>query len=149
MKKSAFTMIELVFVIVILGVLASIAVPKFSATRTDAQITKLRSEVASIRSSIINERQSRMMSGSFSYISKLDGLSNTSSNDGDALFDTNGTNTLLQYPIYAKSSSGWSKLTSTTYKANFGTDSATFTYTVANGTFDCTHANSGCKKLVE
>ncbi|MDR0762149.1 MAG: prepilin-type N-terminal cleavage/methylation domain-containing protein, partial [Campylobacteraceae bacterium] len=31
MKRSAFTMIELVFVIVVLGILASIAIPKLTA----------------------------------------------------------------------------------------------------------------------
>ena len=35
--KKAFTMIELIFVIVIIGILAVIAIPKFSATRYDAQ----------------------------------------------------------------------------------------------------------------
>ncbi|WP_086236971.1 MULTISPECIES: type II secretion system protein [Campylobacter] len=34
--RSAFTMIELVFVIVVLGILASIAAPKFIATKDDA-----------------------------------------------------------------------------------------------------------------
>lgn len=142
-------MIEMVFVIVVLGILAAVAVPKFTATRTDAVVAKLRSEVASIRSSIVNERQSRMMSGSFAYITKLDNLAATSSSDGDALFDTNGTVKLLDYPIYAKSSGGWSKLTATTYKADFGTGSATFTYTKATGKFDCNHANAGCKTLAE
>ncbi|AII13953.1 putative type II secretion system protein [Campylobacter iguaniorum] len=41
MSKKAFTMIELVFVIVILGILASIAVPKLVATKTDADIAKM------------------------------------------------------------------------------------------------------------
>ena len=36
MKRTAFTMIELVFVIVILGILAAIAIPKLAATRDDA-----------------------------------------------------------------------------------------------------------------
>lgn len=36
--KKAFTMIELVFVIVILGVLASIAIPRLAATRDDAEV---------------------------------------------------------------------------------------------------------------
>ena len=34
--RSAFTMIELVFVIVVLGILASIAVPRLVATKDDA-----------------------------------------------------------------------------------------------------------------
>ena len=47
MKKSGFSMIELVFVIVILGVLAAVAVPRFVTTRTDAQVAMARSDIAS------------------------------------------------------------------------------------------------------
>ena len=36
--KLAFTLIELIFVIVILGIIAAIAIPKLSATRYDALI---------------------------------------------------------------------------------------------------------------
>ena len=37
--KKGFTMIELIFVIVILGILASVAIPRLAATRTDAEIS--------------------------------------------------------------------------------------------------------------
>ena len=36
--KKGFTMIELIFVIVILGILASVAIPRLAATRTDAEV---------------------------------------------------------------------------------------------------------------
>lgn len=39
-SKNAFTMIELIFVIVIIGILASVAIPRLSATRDDAKIAK-------------------------------------------------------------------------------------------------------------
>ena len=44
--KKGFTMIELIFVIVILGILASVAIPRLAATRTDAEIS---SGIANIR----------------------------------------------------------------------------------------------------
>ena len=52
MKRSGFSMIELVFVIVILGVLAAVAVPRFVTTRTDAQVAMLRSDIASVLKAI-------------------------------------------------------------------------------------------------
>ena len=39
--KSAFTIIELIFVIVILGVLAAVAIPRLSATRNDARASTI------------------------------------------------------------------------------------------------------------
>lgn len=52
-KRSGFSMIELVFVIVILGVLAAVAVPRFVATRTDAQVATARSDLASAQKAIV------------------------------------------------------------------------------------------------
>jgi general secretion pathway protein G len=41
MKRTAFTMIELIFVIVILGILAAVAIPRLAATRSDAEVSAL------------------------------------------------------------------------------------------------------------
>jgi len=67
-SKKAFTMVELIFVIVIVGILTSIALPRLAATRDDALISKARTTVAALRSAISTERQKRILRGDFSNI---------------------------------------------------------------------------------
>ena len=40
-QTKAFTMIELIFIIVIIGILAAVAIPKLAATRDDAELSAL------------------------------------------------------------------------------------------------------------
>lgn len=151
--KKAFTMIELVFVIVILGVLASVAISKMAVTRDDAIISKGRSEVAAIRNAISLTRNTNILMGKgASYPNKLDHISTTSS-DGDPLFDKNSTAAdaikLLDYPIYAKSKGGWRKIADNTYAFNATGVDVNFTYNPSDGSFDCTHTIKLCKDLTE
>ena len=155
-SKNAFTMIELVFVIVILGILSAVAIPKLAATRSDAEAAKIRSDVAAIRSSIITERQTRLIRGESSFISSLDrGVA--SNTDGVAIFDGNDTtHILLTYPIYtAKKASNepisgkWLKTGNNQYSASVGGTVVVFTYTPSpNGLFDCNHTDSKCRLLL-
>lgn len=52
MKKNGFTLIELMVVIVIIGVLAAITIPKFSNISNDAKIAKVQGNLVNIRTSI-------------------------------------------------------------------------------------------------
>ena len=44
-NHQAFSMLELIFVIIVLGILATIAIPKLSATRGDAKAVSIKSDV--------------------------------------------------------------------------------------------------------
>ena len=131
-KKRAFTMIELVFVIVVLGILASIAVPKFAATRTDAEISKGRADISSIRSSIVTERQSRLIKGDSSWISKL------SDNDDKLFTGSDDNHTLLLYGISPGTTDGhWSVRDNnySKYMYKVGGKDCNLTYYDNNGKF--------------
>ena len=63
--KKGFTMIELIFVIVILGILASVAVPRLAATREDAEISAI---VANLRTLISDINTYYVVKGEFNTI---------------------------------------------------------------------------------
>jgi len=153
MKRYAFTMIELIFVIVVLGILASVALPKMGSTLEAGYIASAQGDVSAIRASIASVRQKQLVKGTNTFIPKLS-VGGTVA--GEAVFDGDGTNDLLTYPIVAKAVGGWIRTGAQTYK--FSIDSATsttFTYyptasgTHKAGTFDCDHTDDICKRIVE
>jgi len=52
MKRSAFTLVELLIVVVILGILAAVVIPQFSDASTDARLSSLQTNLATIRGQI-------------------------------------------------------------------------------------------------
>jgi len=135
-NKNAFTMIELVFVIVILGILASVAIPRLTSTRADAIVTKGRADIASIRSAIVTERQARLITGDSDYI------------DGDDLDTADGLFAgVLMYGMASGadsgdwSSSGTSDVNTSSYNFNSSGVNVLFTYTKSNGKFVCDTTN--------
>ncbi|NLK66789.1 MAG: type II secretion system protein [Campylobacteraceae bacterium] len=59
MNKKAFTMVELIFIIVILGILAIVAVPRLMATRDDAEISLFAQNFATLITDVAAYQTSR------------------------------------------------------------------------------------------
>ncbi len=156
-SKKAFTMIELVFVIVVIGILSAIAIPKFAATRDDATITKAIATLGSVRSALITERQKRILRGDFTALTSLGG---NTGNDV-VLFDYYDGNTtgpmILEYPINSCKSGArgcWVKTSNTVYTYKMPHNSNDIAFTLDTGKFRLTCVETGtagedCKLLTK
>ena len=143
-SKKAFSMIELVFVIVIIGILAAVAIPRLAATRDDAEITKARVVVASIRNALAMERQKRILRGNFTIVTAVGGGSEVFGH-----FDDNVTQpTVLEYSMTSSTSKGkWEYKAGTKEYVFHGLSDIAFIVD-ANGKFVCVDdTTDACKSL--
>ena len=82
--RKGFTMIELIFVIVILGVLASVAIPRLAATRDDAEVAKAATNLTTAVSDITAYYTAK---GNFSSVTSMtfNKITNALNNKGELL----------------------------------------------------------------
>ena len=132
--RHAFTMIELIFVIVILGILAAVALPKFTGSVDQAYLSKAQSKVASIRMGLSNWRSKALLKGeSLTYPD----LNTTPLFNAVAEGETDGTG------------AGQWHYNATTGKFEFHTGSATivFSYDKDSGKFTCESPTNLCQSF--
>ena len=137
--KSAFTMVELVFVIVVIGILAVVAVPKLAPLVDTAQDGKARATLASVRSALSTERQKRILRGELRAITDLGDDDHAFKTFSDADGDTEDT--VLDYPIpncaSDSSSHCWKRITGTTYRYQFTSSTDAANFSLASNRLDC------------
>ena len=147
-------MIELVFVIVVLGILAGVALPRLMAPADDARLVKAKGDISAVRSAIALIKNKNILEGKMTNGGRPLFLDDAANNTEDEeLFDGNTSiGTLLTYPIYAKASGGWKKTAPNTYSINVLNKNVVFNYNSTTGKFDCNISNTTygdvCKKLL-
>ena len=164
MKKS-FTLIELIFVIIIIGLLASVAVPKFLQTKANASSVSAKSIVSSVRTAIATKHGEWIINDDLNsddgytpqgYPIRLDDAKANSANEN--LFDGNETLPILRNPIKScLSNNCWFKYKADDTDNNISyyayrftqEDNITLDYNGSNGSFKCNDDGSKSKKECE
>lgn len=157
-KRNAFTMLELIFVVVVIGILAAVAIPKFAVNRNDAVITKAKATIAAVRASLAGERQKRILRGNFDSIYQLSSSAATGAQIFDA-FDGNTSNPVLEYaPISCKTSGRdgcWeidtlgADGTVAVYNFNMPATATEVEFKLEDNRFNCTVTDANCKRLTQ
>lgn len=120
MNKRGFTLIELIMIIVILGILAAVAIPKYYDLQSDAKTAAEKGVVGGVRSGIHT-----YFAQNKAYPASLDSASTAACSSANACFTT----VLSQGGI----TSDWTKASATTYT---GPANTTYTYASAMGAFN-------------
>ena len=130
--KKAFTIIELIFVIVALGILAMVALPRLASSKEDAEIARVKAEIAAIRSAIQTHRGANLLKqNSRGYPDDL-----TARRIEEI---TNGTKLSQKYWSVSRDGSE--------LNVTIGSRTATFTYNSTTGRLTCENTNALCRKI--
>lgn len=134
MNKKGFTLIELVLVITILGIIAISALPTFSNVTTQAERASKDAVAGAIQTSTQLFRANDMATNGppGNYPAELDSTAqNTACTPTTPCFGT-----ILSSAISDNvNGRGWTKVDTTTYTFNDGSNTFTFVYSLVNGTF--------------
>lgn len=117
--RKGFTLIELIMIIVILGILAAVAVPKYIDLSNDAKTAAEKGVVGGVRAGIMTYYAENL-----AYPGSLDSASTAACSSSNPCFDT----VLQQGGV----TDDWTKTSATSYT---GPTSTTWTYTSGTGDF--------------
>jgi general secretion pathway protein G len=150
-NQKAFTITELIFVIVVIGILSAIAVPKFAKTSILAHDAKAASVLSSVMSAIATERQKRILMGDFSDTGKITSLG--SGNYAFSVFNKDMNDkqrAVVDLPI-SNCSSGetgcWTR-NGTSYTYTF-VDSGSADFKLENNKLVCDNDATDCNRLLK
>ncbi|MDL0090009.1 type II secretion system protein [Campylobacter gastrosuis] len=134
--RRGFTVLELIFVIVIIGILAGVGITKINFGRGEAEISNARVQLQSIKSGIMTYYNDKLLSGAPGFPNYLEGNCNNGQDNTNTVFEC----ILPMGGIKVSNKSGWSKTGERTYVIKLSGKTATFTYNKNNGQMTCSGA---------
>ena len=161
--KNSFTLIELIFVIVIIGLLAVIAVPKFTHLTSNAKKSSIKAVVSSVQDSIENIHGKWLINEDMTSFEASDGSTQNLTTDGYPEKLDEGTSSetklfkyVLKIPVYACSGNNincWKEYDNSKYEYIFSNNKILkLEYNNTSGLLECVDGvninKSECEKII-
>jgi general secretion pathway protein G len=145
MKRKGFTLIELIFVIVIAGIVSMIGYSQWGEVLSESRHVQVKSTIANLRTALALDRQRLSLQGEYPYRQTLD--SAQPNVIASPIFEGNTTHPLIEGVKQSNDIGGWIKQSERSYVCKISsTQSVTLTYDPSLGRMVC--SGEGCS-LVE
>ena len=135
--RRAYTLLELIFIVVILGILSAVAIPRLFVSRSDATISNAKTQLAATRSGISLKYNDNLLQAKPEFPKKLDNA------NPNKLFEN-----VINIPIKDNGDkNGWHRAGDDKYTFMLDGKVANFKYDKTTGDFSCNDQNEICKSL--
>lgn len=142
--KKAFSILEIIIVIVIVSIILSFAVSKFDLINQNTNLTKLKADIALIQNGITNLKKQRVLQNNYDEVDKLDDAS-------IMIKDEKLFSKVLQYPVKStnetlKQKAHWYKKSSKEYIFILNSSDEVL-FELENSVFSCIKPKKVCEEL--
>ena len=144
MKIKSFSLLEIIIAIVLIAIITSFAIPKFTNMNYNANISTLKSQSALIQNAIVNLKSKNILLSNNQEIITLDEA--TSNSSGERLFSKVIDFSIISTNNTKKESGMWAKISNNSYTFYLSNDK-NITFSFENEKFLCKSSVELCKEI--
>lgn len=144
MKIKSFSLLEIIIAIVLIAIITSFAIPKFTNMNYNANISTLKSQSALIQNAIVNLKSKNILLSNNQEIITLDEA--TSNSSGERLFSKVIDFSIISTNNTKKESGMWAKTSNNSYTFYLSNDK-NITFSFENEKFLCKSSVELCKEI--
>ena len=144
MKIKSFSLLEIIIAIVLIAIITSFAIPKFTNMNYNANISTLKSQSALIQNAIVNLKSKNILLSNNQEIITLDEA--TSNSSGEKLFSKVIDFSIISTNNTKKESGMWAKTSNNSYNFYLSSDKSIL-FSFENDKFLCKSSVELCKEI--
>ncbi len=144
MKIKSFSLIEIIVVILLIAIITSFAIPKFTNMNYNANISTLKSQISLIQNGIVKNKNKNILLSNNQEITTLDDATLNSS--GEKLFSKIIDFSIISTSNTKKESGMWAKISNNSYDFYLSSDK-NISFFFDDGKFLCKSSVELCKEI--